>query len=109
MDCLFCKIIKKELESEIVYENDEVIAVKDIHPKAPIHFLILPKKHIVSVDHLDIQDKEISGELLLAAKRIAEDKNIKGYKIVINTGQNGGQFIDHLHLHFLAGRPIEMP
>ena len=109
MDCLFCKIIKKELESEIVYENDEVIVVKDIHPKAPIHFLILPKKHIISVDHLDVQDKEISGELLLAAKRIAEGKNIKGYKIVINTGRNGGQLIDHLHLHFLAGKPIEMP
>lgn len=102
MECLFCKIINKEVPSEIVYEDDKVIAFKDIHPKAPLHLLIIPKKHIPSVDHLEIEDKTLMGELILAAKKIAREKNLKGYKLQINVGRPAGQLIDHLHLHLLA-------
>ena len=107
--CLFCKVINKEVPSEILYEDKEVVIIKDIHPKAPTHFLILPKKHISSVSYLEVGDKEIGGDLLLAAKKIAEEKEITGYKLVINIGREGGQIINHLHLHFLAGKPISMP
>jgi len=103
MSCLFCKIISKEVPSDIVYEDEKVISFKDIHPKAPIHLLILPKKHIPSVNHLEETDKELVGNLFLVAKNIARDKNLNGYKLVVNVGRGGGQLIDHLHLHLLAG------
>ena len=109
MDCLFCKIIKKKLPSDIVYESDSVIAFKDIHPKAPIHLLILPKKHIPTVDHLKKEDRELMGELILAAQKIAKEKKLKGYKLIINVGRGGGQLIDHLHLHLLSGKLLELP
>mgnify|MGYP001101276934 CR=1 FL=1 len=109
MNCLFCKIIKRKLPSEIIYENEKVMAFKDIHPKAPIHFLILPKKHIQSVNHLKAGDKELMGEIFLAAKKITKEKKLKGYKLVINIGRKGGQLIDHLHLHFLSGKKINLP
>lgn len=109
MKCLFCKIIKKEVPSQILYENEKFIAFKDIAPKAPIHFLIVPKKHINSVAHLLENDRELMGELILTAKEIAREKNIKGYKLLINVGRDGGQIIEHLHLHFLSGKPIQIP
>ena len=102
MDCLFCKFIKKELPADIVYEDDKVLAFKDIHPQAPFHFLIIPKKHIPSVDHVEFQDKELMGELILAAQKIAKEKNLRGYKLQINVGRDAGQIIDHLHLHLLS-------
>lgn len=108
-NCLFCKIINKELPSDIVYEDDKIIAFKDIRPKAPIHLLILPKKHILSVDHLEIPDRDLMGELILTAKVIAEKINLKGYKLMINVGRDGGQIIDHLHLHLLSGKITEIP
>ena len=101
-NCLFCKIINKEIASEIVYEDEKIIAFKDIHPKAPVHFLIIPKKHISSVDHLEIEDKTLMGELILAAQKIAREKNLKGYRLQINVGRPAGQIIDHLDLHLLA-------
>jgi len=103
MDCLFCKIANKKTPAEIVYENDKVVVFKDIHPKASIHLLIVPKKHITSVDHLELQDKELVGELILAAQKIAKEKKLNGYKLIINVGRPAGQVIDHLHLHLLAG------
>lgn len=109
MECIFCKIIKKELASEIIYEDDKTISVKDINPKAPIHFLILPKKHILSVNHLEKEDKNLMGELILTAQKIAKEKNLNGYKLVINVGREGGQIVDHLHMHLLSGYPMEMP
>lgn len=109
MDCLFCKIIKKELPSDIVYEDDNVIAFKDVHPKAPIHLLILPKKHIPTIDHLKKEDRELMGELMLVVQKIAKKKKLKGYKLIINVGRGGGQLIDHLHLHLLSGKPIKLP
>lgn len=104
-DCIFCKIINKETPKEaedIFYEDDKIIAFYDINPVAPIHILIVPKEHIISVAHLKDQDKELMGELILVAKKIAEDKNLKGYKLIINVGREGGQTIDHVHLHLLG-------
>lgn len=102
--CIFCKIVKKELPAEIIYEDDKIIAFKDIKPLTPIHFLIVPKKHIHSVDHVEIEDKTLMGELIMAAQKIAREKNIQGYKLQINVGRNAGQMVDHLHLHLLAGK-----
>ncbi len=102
-DCLFCKIINKEIPSEIIYEDDNVLAFKDINPKAAVHFLIVPKKHIESIIYLEEVDREIISNLIFTAKKIAEEKNIDGYKLVFNVGRKGGQVIDHIHLHILAG------
>ena len=103
MDCIFCKIINREMDSDIVYEDDNVIAVKDINPKASIHLLIIPKKHINSVNEVEKEDRELMGDLILAAKDIAKEKNLNGYKLMINVGRKGGQIIDHLHMHLLYG------
>jgi len=103
ISCLFCKIAKKEMPAEIVYEDEKVLVLKDIHPKAPLHLLIVPKKHIPSINHLELRDKELMGELILVAQKIAKEKNLEGYKLVINVGRPAGQIIDHLHLHLLAG------
>ncbi len=104
MDCVFCKIIKKDLPSEILYENDKVVVFKDINPRADFHFLIVPKKHIVSVNELKEEEKELVGELFLTAKEVARKYNLKGYKLLVNVGREGGQIIDHLHLHLLSGK-----
>jgi histidine triad (HIT) family protein len=109
MDCLFCKIINKEVPSDIVYEDSKVVVFKDINPKAPIHFLVVPKKHIASISQLEEKDKELVTDLILVIKKITKEKNITGYKIVINVGREGGQVIDHLHLHLLSGQPIKLP
>ena len=103
-NCLFCQIAKKEAPAEIVYEDKKIIAFNDIYPKAPFHVLIIPKKHIPSVDHIEIRDKDLMGELLLVAQKIAKEKNLKGYKLMINVGREGGQIVDHLHLHLLSGK-----
>jgi histidine triad (HIT) family protein len=102
MDCIFCKIAKGEIDSAKVFENDELVAFDDINPKAKTHILIIPKKHIESIKHLEEADKELIGELFLVAKKIAEEKNLQGYKLVINVGREGGQIVDHLHLHLLS-------
>ena len=109
MDCIFCKIANKEIPSEFIYEDENVFAIRDIKPKAEIHILILPKKHIVSVNHLDLTDNRIISSLLLAVPKIAEIERLKGYKISINVGKEGGQLIDHLHFHLLGGKIGEMP
>lgn len=90
------------MPAEIAYEDDKVLAFKDINPEAPLHLLIIPKKHISSVDHVEIEDKTLMGELILAAQKIAREKNLKGYRLRINVGRPAGQIIDHLHLHLLA-------
>ncbi len=107
-DCIFCKIIDKETSSDVVYENDEIIVIKDANPKTPVHLLIIPKKHISSVNHIEAEDKALMGDLILTAKKIAKEKNLKGYKLLINVGREGGQIIDHIHLHLLSGRPTEI-
>lgn len=102
-DCIFCKIIKGEIPSAKVFESDNFVAFNDINPKAKTHILIVPKKHIESVKHLQEIDKDLVGELFFAAKKIANDNNLAGYKLVVNVGREGGQLVDHLHLHLLSG------
>ena len=102
MDCIFCKIINNEEPSDFVYENDKFIVIKDVNPKAPIHLLIIPKKHIHSVNHLEEGDKELIGEMVLCAKKIAKEKDLTGYKLLINVGRKAGQTVDHIHIHLMA-------
>jgi len=103
MDCLFCKISNGEVPSVKIFENDKLFAVNDINPKARIHILIIPKKHIESIKTLNDADKDLFWEMVSTARKLAEDNNLQGYKLVINVGRDGGQIIDHLHLHLLSG------
>jgi len=105
--CLFCKIINKEMPSDIVIENEKCLAFKDIYPKAQTHILIVPKEHIESINSENSEN--IIKDLILTAKDIINRENIKGYKLVFNVGKEGGQMIDHLHMHLLSGGKIEMP
>jgi histidine triad (HIT) family protein len=93
------------MSADIIYEDERIISFRDIKPSAPLHLLIIPKKHIPSINHLEPQDKELIGELFLAAKKIAKDQGVakSGYKLVFNVGEGGGQIINHLHLHLLGG------
>ena len=104
MECIFCKIINKKIPADIVYEDNSVIVFKDIKPSSPIHLLIVPKKHIASINDLEEQDKELVGYMFLIAKKMAEKQGVleTGYRLAINVGRGGGQIIDHLHLHLLA-------
>lgn len=102
IECIFCKIVKKELKTDFVFEDDRIIAFNDINPKAAIHILIVSKKHIESIIKMEAEDKTIIAELVWRAKKIAEEKKLFGYKLVFNCGKKGGQEIDHLHLHLLA-------
>lgn len=104
-ECIFCKIAEGEMEADIVYRDESFVAFSDINPKAPIHILIIPRKHIASVNHIIEKDKELIGELFLVAQKVAQKMGIKekGYKLVFNVGRGGGQIIDHLHLHLLGG------
>lgn len=106
--CIFCKIISKKIPAEIVYEDSEILAFPDIHPTAPVHILIIPKKHIESTNDLKNFDKELIGKIILVAKKIAEDLKIsnKGYKLLIRTGPDGGQEVGHLHLHLIGGAKL---
>ena len=108
MNCIFCKIINKEIPADIVYQDDEIIAFKDIAPVAPVHLLIIPKKHILSVNNLELEDKELIGRLFLTARKIAKEQDVSetGYRLVINVGKDAGQTIDHLHLHLLGGKKL---
>lgn len=103
MNCIFCKIVKKELASEIIYEDNAVVVFKDVNPSAPIHYLIVPREHIQSIMHLESNHQEIISKLIFTAKKIAEEGHLKGYRLVFNVGREGGQVIDHLHLHLLGG------
>ncbi len=102
-ECIFCKIIKGEIPSEKVFEGNNIIAFNDINPKAKVHILIVPKKHIESIKHLEEADKNLMGEIIFTAKKIAGEKGLAGYKLVFNVGREGGQLVDHLHLHLLSG------
>ena len=108
VDCIFCKIANKEISSEIVYEDNEVVAFKDIKPVAPVHLLIITKKHIPSVDHLEAEDKELIGSLFLVARKIAREQGVAetGYRLVFNVGPDAGQTVDHLHLHLIGGHKL---
>jgi len=108
MSCIFCKIVNKEVSADIVYEDKDILAFKDIEPKTPVHLLIIPKKHIPAVDHIESQDKDLIGQLLLTAKKIARDQGVAqtGYRLIFNVGRDAGQTVDHLHLHLMGGEKL---
>ncbi|MFA5962008.1 MAG: histidine triad nucleotide-binding protein [Parcubacteria group bacterium] len=105
MECLFCKIINKELPASVVYEDDDILAFKDVRPLAPVHILIIPKKHIESLNDLTEKDVNLAGRMVLVAKKIAIDFDIspKGYKLLTRVGEWGGQEVAHLHMHLIGG------
>lgn len=109
-DCLFCKIVKKEIPSEIIYEDDQVIAIKDIEPQAPIHFLIIPKDHYNSILTVPA-GHEIISQIHIVANRLALKHGIAdtGFRLVNNCGEDGGQSVPHLHYHILGGRSLNWP
>jgi histidine triad (HIT) family protein len=110
MPCLFCKIIAGEIPSKKVFEDDLTYAFRDINPQAPTHVLVVPRKHIASLAGTDLEDQELLGYLHLIAARIANSEGLwNGFRTVINTGLDGGQTVDHLHVHLLGGRAMHWP
>ena len=107
-DCLFCKIIKGEIPSNKVYEDDEILAFHDINPAAPIHILVIPEKHIDSLAKIEKEDEILIGKIYGVINKIAEEKGFKdeGYRVIVNCGENGGQEVMHLHFHILAGTKL---
>lgn len=110
-DCLFCKMVNGEIPADVVYEDDEILAFKDINPIAPIHILIIPKSHISSLNDINEDNAEIIGKIALTAQKIAEDLGIKdkGYRLINNIGDDGGQTVKHLHFHLLGGKGLSWP
>jgi histidine triad (HIT) family protein len=109
-DCLFCKIAAKELDSEIVYESERVVAFKDINPAAPVHVLVVPKEHVASVHELTAKHADTIAETFEAISSIATDHGVaEGYRVVTNVGADAGQSVFHLHWHLLGGRPLSWP
>jgi len=110
-DCIFCKIINGEIPSQKVYEDDDLLAFEDIHPAAPEHVVLIPKKHIESMNEAAEEDIPVLGKLLIAAKNIAADRNLSddGYRIVLNCKEGAGQSVFHIHLHLLGGRIFTWP
>jgi histidine triad (HIT) family protein len=109
LGCIFCKIVKKEISSSIVFEDDKVLAFNDIDPKAPVHILVVPKAHVDSV--ADLKDTAVISDLFAVMKKLAEEKGIDktGYRIVVNHGKDAGQAVPHLHFHLLGGRLLNWP
>lgn len=107
-DCIFCKIIRREIPSNIVYEDDEIIAFKDIQPAAPIHILVIPKKHIESLAKLEKEDEQLIGRIYTVINKVADAQGVKekGYRVIVNCGEDGGQEVGHLHFHLLAGKKL---
>ena len=107
-DCIFCKIIKKEIPADIVYEDEQIIAFKDINPAAPIHILVIPKKHISSLVELKEDDEILIGRIYTIINKIADEQGVSksGYRVIVNCGKDGGQEICHLHFHLLAGKKL---
>ena len=109
-DCLFCKIVAGEIPSDLVYEDDDVVAFRDIAPRAPTHVLVVPRRHIADVHALGETDGPLLSALFGAVRRIADDAGLeRGYRVVTNVGPESGQSVFHLHLHLLGGRPMSWP
>ncbi len=110
-DCLFCKMIRGEIRPDTIYEDDDVLAFRDIHPQAPVHVLVVPKRHIATLDDLAPDDAALVGRLTLAATEIARRQGFseRGYRTVMNCNSDGGQTVFHIHLHLLGGRRMQWP
>lgn len=108
MDCIFCKIINKEIPSKIVYEDEEVLAFEDIAPQAPVHIVVIPKKHIEKITEIEKEDETLIGKIYSVINKIAREKQIaeEGFRVIINCGENGGQEVNHIHFHLLGGKKL---
>ena len=108
MDCIFCQIVAGKIPSDILYHDEELIAFRDINPQAPVHLLIIPKRHIPSLTHLSEAETPLIGHMVDTANRLAKKEGISesGYRLVINCGKHGGQLVPHLHMHLLGGRQL---
>lgn len=107
MDCLFCKIVKSEIPSTKVYEDDEILAFKDISPMAPVHIIIIPKTHIASADELTSDNANIVAKIFAVIPKIAKEQSLtNGYRVITNIGEDGGQTVKHLHFHLLGGKKL---
>ena len=111
MDCLFCKMIDREIDVDIVYEDEHVLAFNDINPQAPTHILIIPKKHIATLNDIEEADLALVGRLQMTAAKLAEQRGFaeKGYRIVMNCNEDGGQTVYHIHMHLVGGRRFTWP
>ena len=109
MDCVFCKIVAGIIPTQFLYQDEEVIAFPDLHPRAPVHILVIPRKHIQSLNELNDDHISLLNHLIKVVRQVAKDKGIydEGYRLVINTGREGGQVIPHLHLHVMGGHHLE--
>ncbi len=110
-DCLFCKIAARQMEADLVHDDEQSVAFRDINPQAPVHVLIIPRKHIESLATSTTEDDSLLGYLLAVARKIAESEKLpkNGYRVVVNTGGYAGQTVSHLHLHLLGGRAFRWP
>lgn len=105
-DCVFCLIAEKRIPAEVVFEDDQIIAFRDIKPVAPVHILIIPKRHISSLQETEPMDQSLLGRLLLLADQVAKEAGLAGYRVAINVGKEGGQVVPHLHVHVIGGSPL---
>ncbi|MDH5764091.1 MAG: histidine triad nucleotide-binding protein [Nitrospinota bacterium] len=110
-NCLFCKIAGGKEDSDTVYKDENVVAIRDINPQAPIHFLIIPRKHIPTLMDIEGRDKELMGSVFTVAKKLAEENDLEmsGFRVVVNCGSGAGQSVFHIHFHMLGGRPMKWP
>lgn len=111
MDCLFCKIASGDIAAKVVFEDLDLIVIRDIKPQAPIHLLVLPKKHIATINDIESDDEQLIGRMILTAKKMAEAEKMdaEGYRLVFNVNSGGGQDVYHIHLHVLGGRQMTWP
>jgi len=110
MSCIFCQIAGGDVPAEIIYKDKEMVVFNDINPEAPVHLLIVPIKHISSLNEADPGDAELLGDMFLRAVKLAQERNLdKGYRLVVNVGREAGQTVDHLHIHLLGGRYLAWP
>lgn len=111
MDCIFCKMVEKEMDTQVVFENDLVLAFEDINPQAPVHILVIPKKHIPNIQEMDPEEQQkLLPEIFQTIQHIAGEKGLdRGYRVVTNCKEHGGQTVDHLHFHLIGGRSMQWP
>jgi len=108
-NCIFCKIIERQIPTEFLYEDDQMVVIQDAHPLAPIHLLVIPRKHIASMNEITLEDELLLSKLFVKGREMAFTRGIgeTGYRLVVNTGAGGGQTVFHLHIHLLGGAPVD--